>query len=128
MVLAYLGISRSQDALAKTLGLNPPFGTRHSNIKKLASAKIKVTYEAGDLAAIRRWLEQGTPVIVFVQAGDLPHWSGQHFQHAVVVVGIEEQRVYLMDPALEEGPTPVEEETFMLTWSWFDYHYATLTQ
>lgn len=88
MVLAYLGISRTQDALAKTLGVNPPFGTRHSNIKKLASAKIKVTYEAGDLAAIRHWLEQGVLVIVFVQAGDLPHWSGQHFQHAVVVVGL----------------------------------------
>jgi ABC-type bacteriocin/lantibiotic exporter with double-glycine peptidase domain len=128
MVLAYLGISRSQDALAKTLGLNPPFGTRHSNIKKLASAKIKVTYEAGDLADIRRWLEQGTPVIVFVQAGDLPHWSGQHFQHAVVVVGVEGQRIYLMDPALDEGPTAVEEEAFMLAWSWFDYYYATLTR
>ncbi|MBE7557302.1 MAG: C39 family peptidase [Anaerolineales bacterium] len=126
MVLAYLGISRTQDALAKTLGLNPPFGTRHSNIKKLASAKIKVTYEAGDLATIRHWIEQGTPVIVFVQAGDLPHWSGQHFQHAVVVVGVEGQRVYLMDPALDEGSTPVEEEAFMLAWSWFDYYYATL--
>jgi ABC-type bacteriocin/lantibiotic exporter with double-glycine peptidase domain len=125
MVLAYLGISRTQAALAKTLGLNPPFGTRHSNIKKLASAKIKVTYEAGNLAAIRRWLEQGTLVIVFVQAGDLPHWSGQYFQHAVVVVGVEGQMVYLMDPALDEGPTSVEEEAFMLAWSWFDYYYAT---
>jgi hypothetical protein len=66
MVLAYLGIFHTQDIIAKTLGFNPPFGTRHSNIKKLASAKIKVTYEAGALAAIRRWLEQGTPVIVFV--------------------------------------------------------------
>ena len=66
-------------------------------------------------------------MIVFVQAGDLPHWSGQHFQHAVVVVGVEGQRVYLMDPALDEGPTPVEEEAFMLAWSWFDYYYTTLT-
>jgi predicted double-glycine peptidase len=128
MVLAHLGISRTQAALAKTLGLNPPFGTRHSNIKKLASAKITVTHEAGDLADIHRWLEQGTPVIVFVQAGDLPHWSGHHFQHAVVVVGVEGQTVFLMDPALDEGPTPVDEAAFMLAWSWMNYHYAVLTQ
>lgn len=128
MVLAYLGISRTQDALANTLGLNPPFGVRHSNIKKLASMGIKVTYETGNLTGIRRWLEQGTPVIVFVQTGDLPHWSGQTFQHAVVVVGVEEQIIYLMDPALGEGPTPVEEEAFMLAWSWFDYTYAVLTR
>jgi hypothetical protein len=61
MVFAYLGISRTQAAIAKTLGLNPPFGTRHSNITKLASARIKVTYEAGDLAKLRHWIEQGTP-------------------------------------------------------------------
>jgi len=46
----------------------------------------------------------------------------------VVVVGIEEQMVYLMDPALDEGPTAVEEEAFLLAWSWFDYYYAGLTR
>jgi hypothetical protein len=30
VVLAYLGISRSQDAIIKTLGLNPPFGFSHA--------------------------------------------------------------------------------------------------
>ena len=33
MVLAYLDISQSQESIGKTLELNPPFGTRHSNIK-----------------------------------------------------------------------------------------------
>lgn len=128
MVLAHLGVSVTQDALAKTLKLYPFVGTRHSNIKKLASATIKVTHEEGDLTVIRRWLEQGTPVIVFVQGGDLPHWSGKFSQHAVVVVGIENNLIYIMDSALPDGPTPVDEESFMLAWSWFDYYYATLTQ
>ena len=128
MVFAYLGISRTQAAIAKTLELNPPFGTRHSNITKLASARIKVTYEAGDLAKLHYWLEQGVPVIVFVQAGDLPHWAGQHFQHAVVVVGLEGQTVYLMDPALDSGPSAVNEAALMLAWRWLDYYYATLTR
>jgi ABC-type bacteriocin/lantibiotic exporter with double-glycine peptidase domain len=128
MVLAYLGVTRTQEALAKTLGLKPPFGTRHSNIQKLASTWIKVTYETGDLTEVRPWLEQDTPVIIFIQVGDLPHWSGRTFQHAVVVVGIEEQTIYLMDPALDEGPTAVGEEALMLAWSWFDYTYAVLTR
>jgi ABC-type bacteriocin/lantibiotic exporter with double-glycine peptidase domain len=128
MVLAYLGISRSQDSIGKTLGLNPPFGVRHSNIKKLASSKIKVTYQAGTLEDIRHWLEQSVPVIIFVQAGDLPHWSGYSFQHAVVVVGLEEQAIYVMDPALADGPTLVDEEAVMLAWHSMDYYYATLSR
>lgn len=128
MVLAYLGISRSQESISKTLGLNPPFGVRHSNIKKLASSKIKVNYQAGTLKDIRDQLEQNVPVIVFVQAGDLPQWSGHSFQHAVVVVGLEQQMVYVMDPALADGPTPVDEEAFMLAWSSMDYYYATLSR
>ncbi len=79
MVLAYLGISRSQEVLGQELGLKPPFGTRHSNIKKLAFSKLKVTYKAGTLEDIHNWLKQNVPVIVFVQAGELPHWSGYHF-------------------------------------------------
>ena len=128
MVLAYLGISRSQEAIGKILDLNPPFGVRHSNINKLASAKIKVTYETGTLEDIRRWLEQNLPVIVFVQAGDLPHWPGHYFQHAVVVVGIDGQTIYVMDPALDAGPTPTDEAAFMLAWSGMDYYYAILTR
>jgi ABC-type bacteriocin/lantibiotic exporter with double-glycine peptidase domain len=128
MVLAYLGISRSQESLGKTLALNPPFGTRHSHIQKLASSNIKVTYEAGTLAELHHWLDQDVPVIVFVQAGDLPHWSGHHFQHAVVVVGIEDQTVSLMDPALDTGPTATDIEAFLLAWSAMDYYYAALTR
>ena len=127
MVLAYLGISRSQESIGQELGLNPPFGVRHSNINKLASSKIKVTYEAGTLEDIHGWLDQNAPAIVFVQAGELLPWLGHHFQHAVVVVGIDGQTVYVMDPALDAGPTPIDEQAFMLAWSGMDYYYATLT-
>jgi len=80
--------------------------TRHSNLKKLASAKIKVTDKAGDL----------------------PHWAGHQFQHAVMMVGIEAQTIYLLDLALDSGPTAVAEAAFRLAWSWLDYIYATLTR
>ena len=126
MVLAYFGFFHSQDAIGRALDLNPLFGVPHSNIKKLTSLKLKVAYEAGTLEDIHRWLNQNIPVIVFVQADDLPHWLDQHFQHAIVVVGLEGQTFYIMDPALDTGPTPVDEESFMLAWSSMDYYYATL--
>ena len=70
MVFAYLGISRTQDAIAKTLRLNPPFGTRHSNIKKVASAQIKqasyVASKSGIIGLTRelagQWARRGVRV------------------------------------------------------------------
>ena len=107
MVLAYFGVTRSQEVIGKTLGLNPPFGTRHSNIQKLASSTLLVTYEAGDLPDIRNWLDQDVPVIAFVQAGELPHWSGYHFQHAFAI--------FRYDPAHpDEGEWKVRREIHLL--------------
>ena len=80
-------------------------GAPRSNIKNLASRRITVIYKEGNLADIRSWLDQKLPVIVFVQAKELPVWRGQDFKHAVVVVGLDDQTIYLMDPALDSGPT-----------------------
>ncbi len=74
------------------------------------------------------------PVIVFLDAGELPHWHKYDFtqrpviQHAVVVVGLASQTIYLMDPALKTGPTPTPIGDFMLAWDEMDNYYATLTR
>jgi hypothetical protein len=41
---------------------------------------------------------------------------------------MEAQPVYVMDPALDSGPTAVDEAALMLAWSWLDYTYAALTR
>jgi hypothetical protein len=134
MALAYIGISRSQETLGKVMGLQLPIGTLRSNIKKVASLQIKVTYDVGQREDIEQWLNQNVPVIVFLDAGELPHWHKYDFtqrvviQHAVVVVGLERQTIYLMDPALDTGPTPTPIDDFMLAWEEMDYYYATLTR
>ncbi len=134
MVLAYIGISGSQEALGQVMGLQLPIGTLRSNIKKLASFQITVTYDMGRLKDIQQWLEQNAPVIVFLDAGELPHWHKYDFtqrpviQHAVVIVGLTGQTIYLMDPALKTGPTPTPIGDFMLAWDEMDNYYATLTR
>lgn len=128
MVLAYLGISRSQESLARMMGLVVPVGVPSSRIKNLASLKITVTYQQGTLEDIYYWLNQGVPVIVFLLMSELPHWRGQELQHAVVIVGLDNQNIYLMDPALETGPTPVPVGDFILAWDEMDNSYATLTR
>jgi hypothetical protein len=134
MVLAYISISRSQEVLGQIMGTQLPIGTPRANIKKLASLQLTVTYTHGLLEDIQQWLNQNIPIIVFLDAGELPHWHNYDFTqrivipHAVVAVGVDDQIIYLMDPALDSGPTPTPIGDFMLAWDEMDNYYATLTR
>ncbi len=86
MILDYMGISRSQESLARIMGVIVLVGVPSSRIKKLASLNIKVTYQEGTLDDIRYWLNQKAPIIVFLLMSELPHWRGEELQHSVVVV------------------------------------------
>jgi hypothetical protein len=69
MALAYLGVSRSQEELARKLGLRPRLGVPASNITRLRSASLDILYTDGILEDVANWLTQGAPVFAFVQAG-----------------------------------------------------------
>jgi ABC-type bacteriocin/lantibiotic exporter with double-glycine peptidase domain len=128
MVLDYLGIARSQDELARLMGVVIPIGVPSSRIKKLQTLGLTVIYQDGTIDDIRHWLEQDRPVVVFLLMSELPHWRGEELQHAVVVIGMDEQTVYLLDPALESGPTPTPIGDFWLAWDEMDNRYAVLIQ
>ena len=121
MVLAYLNISRSQDALGRKLGIRLPLGVPTSHITKLASSTLAITYETGTVEKISQWLNQATPVIVFIQAGELPYWSGHHFQHAIVVAGLEAQTIWGLDPGYETIPVAIPLDDFLLAWDEIDH-------
>jgi len=82
----------------------------------------------GDLEDLAAWLDQGLPALAFVQADQLPYWGGQQFQHAVVVVGLDTQAVYLLDPAADAAPIRVLRGDFMLAWDEMDCVYAIMRQ
>ena len=128
MVLAYLGLSSTQSRLARKLDVRPPMGAPASNVTRLRSNTLDARFTSGDLDDLQVCLNQGNPPIVFVQAGEFPHWRGCVSQHAVVVVGADKQSVYILDPAADADPIPVPTGDFLLAWSELGYIYAVLAR
>jgi ABC-type bacteriocin/lantibiotic exporter with double-glycine peptidase domain len=126
MALTYLGIPCSQDDMAHQLGIRPHVGAPSSRLLRLRSVALDVIYAAGDLPDLADWLDQETPVLAFVQADQLHHWRGLHFQHTVVVVGLDDQYVHLLDPAADAAPLRVSRGDFMLAWDEMDCIYAVI--
>lgn len=114
MVLAYQNRHESQDYLAHKLAVKPGLGTPIFQVNRLKELNIKVVYEEGTLDILREWVARGLPVIVFVQAGELSYWSGELFQHAVVVIGVAETLSGCYIP-IKQTP-PFRYRTMSLCW------------
>jgi ABC-type bacteriocin/lantibiotic exporter with double-glycine peptidase domain len=127
MVLAHLGLTRSQANLACILDAHPIVGTPHSHIARLRSLGVEVNHCTSDLDDIARWLEENLPVIAFVQLRELPYWEGHWAQHALVVVGLDKASVHVLDPARDEQAISISRADFMLAWDEMDGTYAVIT-
>lgn len=111
--------------LLKTLNIKA-FGAPSRNILRLATLDgVGVVHRMTDVAGLRQYIEQGIPVIVFVRTTELPYWSVAT-DHAVVVVGFDEQAVFVHDPYFDEGPIAVSWGDFELAWLEHDYRYAVI--
>ncbi len=120
MVLAYYGIERSQQRLASLLSVRPNIGTPAPTIQRIQSHSIAVAYGPASLQKVEDATANGLPAIAFIQAGELPRWRSQRFQHAVVVVGVDVEKVYILDPAGELSPEAISTGDFMLAWDEMD--------
>jgi hypothetical protein len=107
MVLGYWGVQRDQPFLAALLDIVPELGAPASRIIRLEGLGMVVQYGLGDWSAIQDYLNQRIPLIVAIQAGELAHWQGHYFQHAVVIVGYDDETILLLDPAAEIHPLTV---------------------
>jgi hypothetical protein len=126
MALAFQGVSRSQDQLAKQLHTRPLLGTPARNVQRLASHSIDVTHAESTFEQLQEWLASGIPIIAFIEAGELPYWRGKFFKHAVVIIGLEAQLIWLLDPDVDSTPIAVHADEFMLAWGGMDYLYAAV--
>lgn len=91
--------------------------------------RLRLTVEVathGTVAMLHQYLMQDQPVIVSVQTENLPHWS-YNTLHAVVVVGITENQIYLNDPEFPEAPIEAPVGDFELAWLPQDERYAVIT-
>lgn len=121
MVLHYLGMVREQTELGRQLGVRPGLGVPASRIKQLATNDIVVTYDVGEWKTIQQQVRHKAPVIAMIQAGELAHWRGESFQHAVVVAGFDTTQVWLLDPAASSNVMIVSVDEFMLAWDVENY-------
>ena len=126
MILAHLKEPVDQGRLARLFDTQE-FGTVAPRIHKLTDWGYATTYQSGSLATLQNLLASGVPPIVFVWTGGLPHWS-VNTPHAVVVIGMDEERVLVNDPALGEAPQSIPLDAFLLAWAEFDNRYATITR
>jgi ABC-type bacteriocin/lantibiotic exporter with double-glycine peptidase domain len=126
MVLAYLGRSAHYSQLMKLLAITPDLGAPASNIRRLEALKISVEYGRGDMAALAQCLARNFPCIAFVHTIHLSYWA-EAVRHAVVVVGLDEQQVYLYDPFFGAAPQTVSRLEFELAWDEMDNTYAVVT-
>lgn len=127
MVCQYLKIPVPYDRLVKQLAIKPGVGPAFSNISKLSTLPLTIVHKTGEqLAQLYALLGQGWPIIASVQTGDLPHWAGHNTLHAVVVVGMGSDQVYLNDPGFPKAPIAVSVGDFDLAWLAQDERYAVL--
>jgi len=124
MALIYLGRSVPYEDLVRLLGTRW-FGTPSENILRLEQLGIQVTLRELSWAEIEAALIRQQPVSAFVATADLPYWSTTA-DHVVVIVGIDEEFVYVNDPYFAVAPQSVRRPSFELAQQRFDYRCALL--
>jgi ABC-type bacteriocin/lantibiotic exporter with double-glycine peptidase domain len=124
MALDYLGAPVDYSHLLRLLGVTP-YGTPGSRLRNLTELGVCVRYARGTLSELFDCLTGGRPCITLVRTGQLPYWN-YATDHAVLVVGFDEQAVYINDPAFAQSPQRAPHADFELAWLEFDCRYATV--
>lgn len=127
MVLAHLQQPALQSDIERQIDARPA-GVPASNIRRLAAWGLKVQYGQGSLNELAAALSMGNAPIIFLRTSELPYWQ-EDTPHAIVLIGIDTESVFLLDPAYE-SVTPVSAAIgdFLLAWSHFDMVYALITK
>ena len=122
MVLAYYGIEKTEKELAKFCGTEAELGTNDVSLQKAAESlgmKVEIHNNAS-FDDIQSWLDKKVPVIVdWFSRGrsDYPD-SAVADGHYSVVVGLDDENIYLQDPEIGSLRT-IKKDDFMKVW--FDF-------
>jgi ABC-type bacteriocin/lantibiotic exporter with double-glycine peptidase domain len=126
MVLASFGVQVSEAKLADTLG-SYEFGTPASRVQRLSKLGYQVEYRTFSLDELRGSLQNGFYPIVFVDADFLP-WANFYGFHALVLAGITDTEVLLLDPSEEKAPSRLLLDGFLAAWEEFNYRAAIIAK
>jgi len=122
MILEYMGIAPDYEQLLELLGTTGA-GTPSFFVRKLEVLGITVVYKHGTFQELHSHLMNNRPCVAFVATAELPYWESST-NHAVVVVGLDDETIYVNDPAFPDAPIPVPKADFDLAWLERDEYYA----
>lgn len=125
MVLAYLGISVNYNQLCELLEVRSGIGTPAYKVQNLTQLGLHIIYQQGTIVELYHYINNNIPCIALVKTIELPYWT-ESTDHAVVVVGFDEQYIYLNDPEFEVAPWRVSKGDFDLAWLERDEYYVVL--
>jgi len=126
MVLNYIGMPSAYGRLVKLLENAPGVGVASFKIRNLERIGVHVQYQRGTLEQLRNQLMAGHPCIVFVQTRELPY-RNDDTAHAIVIVGFDEQNLFVDDPEYDVSPVSVSAGDFDFAWLEHDEKYAVIT-
>lgn len=126
MVLSAFGDQRGEAELAQVMD-GYEFGTPARFVTRIEKLGYRVEYRPFDLSELRHSLSQELYPIVFVYAGFLD-WADFEGFHALVMTEITDTTIFLLDPVLDSGPTPISHDAFLMAWLEFDKLAAIISK
>lgn len=127
MVLAYQGVTLDEEELCNLLDTQLA-GTEVWNVLLLEKhiPNCQVELDSTSFDRLQESLAANVPSITFVATRHLGYWQRDTI-HAVVVVGITDDEVYVNDPSFPDAPRSVSRTEFGTAWSELDFLTAIVT-
>jgi hypothetical protein len=120
MVLAFQGLTVDEVYLCALLETKPR-GTSALNVLLLNDRlpQCSVKAEPASVDDLQQSLGVGIPPITFVRTSLLPYWQGKDVMHALVVVEVQEDAVFVNDPRFSTAPLAIALIDFCAAWDAF---------
>lgn len=127
MVCVFFEIQVSYAQLLNILKIEKGIGSPFYEIRALENAGISVIYQDdGTLEELYVLLAAGWPIIVSVETQELPYWQNISTRHVVVVVGMDQDHIYVNDPEFPDTTIKTPLGDFDLAWLAQGEQYAVL--
>lgn len=115
MVCEYLQLTVNYDRVKHLLNVRH-FGSFFSDLENLQRLGVNVTLHDGDIDLLEQCFDVGLPVLIALHTSHLKSYWIDEVGHAVVAIGMDEQFIYVNDPAFADAPKAIDLNEFIPAW------------